>query len=501
MSKYLLLTVMVLLLFSSGTVAQDTCLVPLQTILEEATASCSDTPHNAACYGGGQIDVSLRDDAGFVEPGDTIDLNVVESLTTAPYDNATDEWGVVILVLQADPSGDLPDSTVNVIAFGDVTIENAIDVPVNVTATTTANARSRRIPQVDNNPGNIITSVPQGSTLQALGRGESGTWLFLDLDIYANRGFDTAWISTQVLSVNGDVMSLPVVSENSPPPVTTPMSTFYLQTGDSSSGCEAIMTDGVLIETLDDVERVQFTVNGVVLTLSDTAYLRVAEDALEVYILEGHGLLSVGDENQPLPAGVVSRVPLSDDGREPASGPSAPQPYDSFTADALLPIVESGALNTMSVATPLPEVDIPAAIEAAFAPYGLFDGRYLSNGSRVCDAYYERRQFTSVSEFRVEADRITLIAQASTLDYVLGGDGRYYYFNTFSSDTSRMADGTQLQTTYNVSNTLTVISPTEFMVEGTMITTEPTRGTDMIADGGFFDWTCTSSYTYTWLGP
>ncbi|RMG84995.1 MAG: hypothetical protein D6712_10240, partial [Chloroflexi bacterium] len=285
---YILLCV----LWGTIAVAQEigSCEGYLEEVLDTVDASCTGLSRNQACYGNPLIDaIGWDGNIAFNSTGDIENLADIETLSLAPYDGTV--WGISVMLLQGNLPETLPGQNITVLVFGDVTLRNAV-APATVHVTTTANARARLVPYVDNNPGNIVTAVPAGVQLNALGRNEAGDWIYVALGQYADNGRSEAWISTLVLQVSGDRMSLPLVTEDFTPPTNTPMRAFYLSTGITQSDCNELPPDGILVQTPEGVLNATFTVNGVDITLGSTAFLRTAEDNLEVYMVEGRGIVA-----------------------------------------------------------------------------------------------------------------------------------------------------------------------------------------------------------------
>ncbi len=118
-------------LLSIAVVAQSTdCPALVQTALDSVDATCAETGRNQACYGNVSIDLEAQADTeigSFETPGDTIDLNAIDTMTLAPLDKTTETWGVALMKLQANVPDTLPGQNVTFLLFGDVVIENAVD--------------------------------------------------------------------------------------------------------------------------------------------------------------------------------------------------------------------------------------------------------------------------------------------------------------------------------------------------------------------------------------
>jgi len=109
-------------------VAQETCPAVIQEALSSLHEKCSLTERNQACYG--NISLEAIPQRGvtqfkFDNIGDIANLEDIRTLDLAPLDAAAEQWGLVMMRMQADIPDTLPGQNVTFILFGDVTIENA----------------------------------------------------------------------------------------------------------------------------------------------------------------------------------------------------------------------------------------------------------------------------------------------------------------------------------------------------------------------------------------
>jgi hypothetical protein len=89
---------------------------------------CRDTGRNEVCYGNLEIDVDTRNNTpvDFDAQGDIVPLALVDSLTLSPLNEATGEWGVALMQVQADLPDTVPGQNVAVLIFGDVQVRDAV---------------------------------------------------------------------------------------------------------------------------------------------------------------------------------------------------------------------------------------------------------------------------------------------------------------------------------------------------------------------------------------
>src|SRR5687767_14101054 len=97
--------------------AQDTgsCMAFVEQALTSVGNACDVLDRNSVCYGFNRIDAAFfhaAPDTVFALPSDRVGLVEVQSLHTAPLDNAVPEWGVAVMSVQADIPGTLPGQSV-----------------------------------------------------------------------------------------------------------------------------------------------------------------------------------------------------------------------------------------------------------------------------------------------------------------------------------------------------------------------------------------------------
>lgn len=100
-------------------------------LLDEALAqlgnTCADMDRNMACYGNNAVAVTLVPSAApvtFSQPTDQLELAILDTLTTATYDPASEEWGIAVLNVQANLPGTLPGQGVVMLAIGGAELTN-----------------------------------------------------------------------------------------------------------------------------------------------------------------------------------------------------------------------------------------------------------------------------------------------------------------------------------------------------------------------------------------
>lgn len=151
----------------------------------------------------------------------------------------------------------------------------------------------------------------------------------------------------------------------------TPMQAFYLSTGIGDRRCNEAPDSGVLIQTPEGVETVDFNINGVDVALGSTAFLQSSDEYMDLYLLEHEATAGVDGATQIIPSGTFVRIPLDEDGL--ASGPPGyPEPYDLDTLESL---PTSHLPRSIEVPPPLTKAEIEEVLGRAATPALLYTVR------------------------------------------------------------------------------------------------------------------------------
>lgn len=283
--------------------AQESCAALVNEALARSEVNCLDLQRNQACYantlvGAAFVEEDAPDDL-FTSPTDRAAVAQLASITTAPYDPDSTEWGVALMSVQANLPETLPGQSVTFVLLGDTEVEDGVasenffepSAGVEVVVAASANVRS--------GPGfnfNIFTLVENGATILADGLDESGEWV----RVAANNR--VGWLNIDVLAASASdlIAGLPTLTPN----LRTPMQTFYLRTGIGGQDCDNA-PDVLMIDGPDDIE-IDLTVNGANIRVGSTILLRILSpgDIMELIVVEGE--VQILDENYE-PTGVVIR--------------------------------------------------------------------------------------------------------------------------------------------------------------------------------------------------
>jgi hypothetical protein len=241
----------------------------------------------------------------FAKPGDTAAIANIQSIRTAPLDEAEDIWGISLMRLQANVPNSLPGQGLVFVLFGDVGLENAVapedtftpvSEPVSVTTGSAANLRSG--PSTN---ASVFTSLPAGTELPADATSTDKEWLRVVSDT------TVGWVSKSVVNAPaGGLDQLPVLTRTA----RSPMQSFYLTSTLSDVNFQKA-PPLVVVQGPEGVS-VQLTANGVNISMASTIVLRLANPrTLEIIAVHGN----VRVEEVPLPPGFAVSVPLTEDGR------------------------------------------------------------------------------------------------------------------------------------------------------------------------------------------
>jgi hypothetical protein len=105
-----------------------------------------------------------------------------------------------------------------------------------------------------------------------------------------------------------------------------PMQSFYLRTGVGDAACVDTPDSGLLIQTPDGVQSVEFNINGVAVEIGSTVLLQAKPDEeFVIRTLEGAAVVTMGGESYPVIAGTEMTIPV-DAQMQPEGLPSLPVP-------------------------------------------------------------------------------------------------------------------------------------------------------------------------------
>ena len=91
--------------------------------------NCSGLDRNSVCYGFDRVGATFTEEVAegfFSVPTDRTGLTIVQSIQTASFDPALDQWGIAIMSLQANVPNSLPGQAVVLMLLGEARIENDV---------------------------------------------------------------------------------------------------------------------------------------------------------------------------------------------------------------------------------------------------------------------------------------------------------------------------------------------------------------------------------------
>ncbi len=133
MRRLVMLVVFAVLSLSIATsaAAQAACAPFVSQALKSMDTSCTDLQRNSACYGFNNVSATFFNNAftpaQFSKPNDRADLSALQSITTAPLDPTTSQWGIAVIKAQANLPDTLPGQAVTFLLLGDVSLKTGVE--------------------------------------------------------------------------------------------------------------------------------------------------------------------------------------------------------------------------------------------------------------------------------------------------------------------------------------------------------------------------------------
>ena len=252
-----------------------TCTPLLESALAALDENCTGLERNSACYGYNRVEATFaRDDfpvESFSHPADVTQLVELNTITTAPLDEETDEWGVVLMRVQANLPGTLPGQNVTFVLMGDAAMANdgaAVDAnPMQSFYFTTGVGN----PNCNESPNSLIIQAPHSTQVELTINGaevmlSSTAFLTLVEDAEGEPGIELtlaegeAVINGSMVVPEGHWALIPIEDEllDDTFPVTTDETPFCRPTGEAHRvNFEAIlglMPEEALPDTVDKID-------------------------------------------------------------------------------------------------------------------------------------------------------------------------------------------------------------------------------------------------------
>jgi len=276
-------------------IGQGTCSTLVEQALQAIDDNCSELDRNTACYAYNQVDTTFHQDIEndfFLSPSDRTDLTYLNTIQTAPLDEANDLWGIAMMSVQANVPNTLPGQAVIFMMMGDVQVENAVTPeeafePVDAIPVTTLVASSN-IRQSPSSTSFVLGVAPLGTEFEADQLSTDNEWVRIIFDD------QPAWISRSIINSESSLAELPVASDSNK----TPMQAFYFSTGAGISTCNEA-PDSLMIQGPNSLE-VAINANGVDINIGSTIVLESSgENQLSITAISGYARI----ENLRVPGG------------------------------------------------------------------------------------------------------------------------------------------------------------------------------------------------------
>ncbi len=259
------------------------CAAQIQAALWELMSVCGEIGRNQSC--------SLNQYS---------DLSQIETVETD-----TPAFAASLMQVQANLPDSLPERNVTLLLLGAVRLEKLPGSIVPEFPIMTNHAVNIR--QSPSSVDWIITEMPAGRLLTAIGRNAAGDWLQIRLSDGDGAGpqqDNTGWVYAQNVTLEGDIQSLHIV--NLPPPE-RPMQLFQFES--HSEDCIA----GILLQTPPDAGWIELQINHVLLRLNATVFLQAAKSGdMILRVLEGVVKVTAMGVPVDVPAGAELRIPLNE---------------------------------------------------------------------------------------------------------------------------------------------------------------------------------------------
>jgi hypothetical protein len=300
----------------------DFCPALVTRALEQVGQNCSSLDRNSACYGFNRVNATFlteQEETTFSQPADQVQIELLESLATAPLNVNDSEWGIAVMNVQANLPDMLPGQSVTMLLLGDVEIESATPTtpaaqiePVSLTSLDWLNMRTNPSPRA-----NVLTSIPPSTALLTDGTDRTGEWLRI---AFENR---LGWVSREWVVSESPLDNLLPVEQQSP----GVMQAFFLRTGIMGVSCEEAPPSMLLIQSPQNL-TVALSINGVEFSIGSTIGVQSSPETgqMNLGVFEGHAEFEDGtrveqgntveftlDENGSVSSGPMNLRPFTEE--------------------------------------------------------------------------------------------------------------------------------------------------------------------------------------------
>jgi hypothetical protein len=326
-AKHFILTALLMLIVLSAssqiTLAQDSadaCQTLLTKGIQSVQESCSGLAPGNAC----------------TSTGSTIALGDVDTLQTTALSLDANQWDSALIKIATD------DQPIAMALFGGAEITNTAQSVAPTSDPLMATNKSGYNVNLRQGPGkdfDVAGFFSWDKTAVVDGRSADGYWLRLQ----TATGF--AWVASDLVSVDGEINSLPILSGDS-----SPMQQFRLNTPENSVAC-GLGAAGLLVSH-PGTDDVGLQINGASLTFGKAILLLRAQPntQLQIDVIDGTTDVNASGQNITAKQGETAEIPLGgSDGLEVSDAPQVKPSYPFNTILGIpLELVSDESLDCMA---------------------------------------------------------------------------------------------------------------------------------------------------------
>lgn len=287
------------LLMGISTMAQGVaqCATLLGSVASQVQEACEGAEDGLGCAGAGEVLLNGET----LTLGATFSAMDVSELATSSVDVAQEQLSIVRFLVGAG----LPKGGINAVLFGATTLKNtAIALDGEVIALEVKNSAGYDVNLREGTGTNFATVGTFGRNGIATvdGRSADNKWYRIVADVI------TAWVSASLVTVTGDVSTLPVLDN----PYTNPLQSFILETAGINEDC-GFNASGLLL-SLDGEASAKINANGAELNFTSATLLLQANstDGLSVQVIRGEVTVNANQQRVSAQGGQSVLVSLDD---------------------------------------------------------------------------------------------------------------------------------------------------------------------------------------------
>jgi uncharacterized protein YgiM (DUF1202 family) len=352
MKPYKFASVFLIVLFISVLpAAAQQCPASVLLSIARAASACMNMERDTACYGGGSASATFSPQGGALEqPGDRVPVNTLASLSVT---STFDDISLAYLYVQSSLA-DVEQRSVTMLLVGDAEIINATPYTPELVATASGTLNIRREPAQNSE---VIARVGIGEGVVAIGRNIEGGWV----RVRVPNSEEFGWVALDVVTTQGDINQLIEVDVDTP--FYRPFQIIALSTLEAVF-CDGALPSGLLVQTPNPAQFVDFTINGVQVRLAGTFWLQAGGN-FRIVALDGQAEVTANGATRFIPAGSQASVALDQNGFLPFGEFSEAEPY---TLDDVRALPVMALPLRVTIAEPLTPEQIAAQTAAYFTP-------------------------------------------------------------------------------------------------------------------------------------